>query len=166
MLFRSGGAVWYFGFCTEPPKSSSNPFRSRSGKQATPVRALTAEKTSLPVHLRAIGTVTAHNTVTVRSRVDGQLVSVAFREGQMVKEGDLLAQIDPRPFQVQLAQAEGQQAKDEALLGNARADLERYRTLFQQDSIARQQLDTQAADRKSTRLNSSHVSESRMPSSA
>jgi multidrug efflux system membrane fusion protein len=84
-------------------------------------------------------------TVTVRSRVDGELIRVDFAEGQYVKEGQLLAQVDPRPFQVQLDQAEGQLIKDQALLANARLDLERYETLFKQDSIAKQQVDTQVA---------------------
>jgi multidrug efflux system membrane fusion protein len=104
-----------------------------------------ARTANLNVYLNALGTVTPKRNVTVRSRVDGQLLRVNFAEGQTVKEGDLLAEIDPRPYQVQLKQAEGQMAKDQALLANARVDLERYKTLFAQDSIARQQLDTQAS---------------------
>jgi multidrug efflux system membrane fusion protein len=97
------------------------------------------------VYQNGLGTVTPIKTVTVHSRVDGELDSVAYREGQLVREGDLLAQLDPRPFEVQLHQAEAQLAKDEATLKNARIDLERYKALIAQDSIPRQQLDTQAA---------------------
>ncbi len=108
-----------------------------------PVVAARARVGDIGVYLTGLGTVTAVNTVTVRSRVDGQLIRAAFQEGQLVHAGDLLAEIDPRPFQVQLLQAEGQKAKDEAALKNAQLDLERYQTLSQQDSIPRQQLDTQ-----------------------
>jgi multidrug efflux system membrane fusion protein len=112
---------------------------------AVPVVAAAARTGDFPVYLVGLGTVTALNTVTVRTRVDGQLIRVAFSEGQFVHAGDLLAQVDPRPFEVQLTQAEGQKAKDEAALRNARLDLQRYQVLAQQDSIPRQQLDTQAA---------------------
>ncbi|OZI27423.1 multidrug transporter subunit MdtA [Bordetella genomosp. 7] len=110
-----------------------------------PVRVAAAGTQNIDIELRALGTVTAYNTVTVRSRVDGELIDVAFNEGQRVKAGDLLAQIDPRPYEVALAQARGQQQQNQAQLANARRDLQRYQTLFKQDSIARQQLDTQAA---------------------
>jgi membrane fusion protein, multidrug efflux system len=110
-----------------------------------PVAVATARTGDFGVYITGLGTVTPIATVTVRSRVDGQIINVAFREGQLVREGDLLVQIDPRPFEVQLMQAEGQQAKDEAALKNAQIDLERYRVLMEQDAIPRQQLDTQVA---------------------
>ena len=119
--------------------------RGRPAVRAVPVVAATARPDDMPVYLNGLGRATALNTVTVRSRVDGQLLSVNYREGQIVNKGDVLAQIDPRPFQVQLLQAEGQRAKDEATLTNAQLDLERYRVLVAQDSIPRQQLDTQVA---------------------
>lgn len=109
-----------------------------------PVAVATARKGDMAVRLSGLGTVTALNAVTVKSRVDGQLVRVAFTEGQMVRTGDLLAEIDPRPFRVQLMQAEGQFAKDQAALRNAQADLARLQALVQQGIVSRQQLDTQA----------------------
>jgi multidrug efflux system membrane fusion protein len=112
---------------------------------AIPVVAIAATKGDIPVYLTGLGTVTPLNTVTVRSRVDGELVEVAFREGQIVHKGDLLAHVDPRPFQLQLTQAQGQAAKDDASLRNAKIDLQRYQVLIAQDAIPRQQLDTQVA---------------------
>jgi multidrug efflux system membrane fusion protein len=110
-----------------------------------PVVVAAAQHGDLPVYFNGLGTVTAFNTVTVRSRVDGQLVSVAFKEGQFVHEGDLLAQIDPRPFQVQLEQAQGQLAKDQAQRKDAEVNFERYKLLFKEGVIPQQQLDTQGA---------------------
>jgi len=118
---------------------------SRSVSQGVPVAVASARKGDIPVYLNGLGSVVAFNTVTVRSRIDGQLIRVAFQEGQFVHREDLLAEIDPRPFEVQLQQAEGQMARDQAQLNNAKVDLARYQTLFEQDSIAKQQLDTQLA---------------------
>jgi multidrug efflux system membrane fusion protein len=97
----------------------------------------------MPITLIGLGTVTPLATVTVQSQISGQIMKIAFKEGQTVKEGDALIQIDPRPYQVALEQAEGALARDRALLANARVDLDRYQTLFAQDSIAEQQLATQ-----------------------
>src|SRR6266853_6827904 len=118
---------------------------SGAGGFVVPVVVSTAQRGDLPVYFNGLGTVTAFNTVTVRSRVDGQLVSVAFKEGQFVHEGDLLAQIDPRPFQVQLGQALGQLAKDQAQRKDAEVNFERFKLLFKEGVIPQQQLDTQAA---------------------
>ncbi len=119
------------------------PARNTSAPPAVPVSVATVSRTDLPVRLAALGSVTAFNTVTVRPRVDGQLMRVLFQEGQFVQKDELLAEIDPRPFQVQLEQAEGQLAKDQAQLANARVDLVRYQTLLSQDSIASQNVDAQ-----------------------
>ncbi|MDO7899131.1 MdtA/MuxA family multidrug efflux RND transporter periplasmic adaptor subunit [Pseudomonas citrulli] len=110
-----------------------------------PVRVAPAVTGDFPLYYKALGTVTALNTINVRSRVGGELVKIAFEEGQMVKAGDLLAEIDPRPYQNALLQAEGTLLQNQAQLKNAQVDLERYRGLYAEDSIAKQTLDTAAA---------------------
>lgn len=120
--------------------------RSQEGSQRPqPVSAVATKRADLDVYLKGLGTAIPTNTVIVKSQVSGQLMSVHFKEGQIVKKNDLLAQIDPRPFEVQLMQAEGQLARDEALLKNAEEDLLRYKKLLAQDSIAEQQVTTQEA---------------------
>ena len=110
-----------------------------------PVVVATAHRGDLPVYFKGLGNVTAFNTVTVRSRVDGQIVKINFTEGQYVNQGDSLIEIDPRPFQVQLEQADGQLAKDQAQLKDVQIDYERYQLLFKEGVVPRQQVDTQQA---------------------
>ncbi|PYC22585.1 multidrug transporter subunit MdtA [Aquipseudomonas alcaligenes] len=132
----------------------------------TPVRLTEVGQGDFHVELKALGTVTALNTVNVRPRVDGQLVKVLFEEGQLVKAGDLLAQIDPRPYRVALQQAEGALAQSQAQLRNAEVDLARYQGLYAEDSIAKQTLDTQAAlvgqYRGTVKSNQAAVAEARL----
>jgi multidrug efflux system membrane fusion protein len=112
---------------------------------AVPVLAAAAKRADVPVYLEGVGTARALNTVTVRAQVEGKLLSIAFKEGQDVKKGDVLARIDPTTYQAQLDQAVAKKAQDEALLANAQLDLERYTRLAANNSITKQQADTQRA---------------------
>lgn len=150
-MITIAGGTWYHydrykeKAAQEEAEKQAAEAKGKGKGSPTPVVAVPARKGRLNVYLDGLGTVTPLRTVTVRSRVEGQLMRVHFREGEMVEQGQLLAEIDPRPFQVQLKQAEGQLARDQALLANARLDVDRYRTLLAQDSIAKQQVDAQEA---------------------
>lgn len=134
--------VWWLmpGFTTTEKKGPPAGFAP-----AVPVKTEVARVQDLDLYLRGLGTVTAFNTVTVRSRVQGELIQVLFKEGEQVTEDQLLAKIDPRSFEVALDQALGQQQQNEAQYQNAKRDLQRYQILRKQDSIAPQMLDTQLA---------------------
>ena len=131
------------------PQSATASAQAQPGQVPAPapvmVTVAPVKRANYPVVLQSIGQVQAYNTVLVRARVDGQILKIAFNEGQMVKQGDLLAQIDARPFQAALDQAVAKKAQDEANLANAKLDLARYATLAKQDFATRQQLDTQNA---------------------
>ena len=152
-MIIAGAAYWFWhdrgtsGSGTpaagQGPQGPGGARHGRFGGALAPVQAATATEQAVPRYLTGLGTVTAANTVTVRSRVDGQLLSLHFQEGQQVKAGDLLAQIDPSQFKVALAQAQGQLAKDNATLANARRDLARYQQLVKTNLVSRQELDTQ-----------------------
>lgn len=143
--FRSSRAASQAATSAAPGASGKGKGAAGPGNFAVPVIVATAQRGDLPVYFNGLGTVTAFNTVTVRSRVDGQLISIAFQEGQFVHAGEVLAQIDPRPFQVQLEQAMGQLAKDQAQRRDAEVNLERFKLLFKEGVIPQQQLDTQGA---------------------
>jgi multidrug efflux system membrane fusion protein len=113
------------------------------GPQSIPVAVSTAETRDLPIYLQGLGSVEAFNTVVVKSRIDGQIVQIAFKEGQEVNKGDLLAVIDPRPYEVQLAQAEATLYKDQSALKDAELNFQRFNDLYKQGIIPQQQYDTQ-----------------------
>lgn len=153
------GAAWYHfshkdtsstatGQTASRGSTTGGPSGGRHGMRGgalQPVQAAVATTQSVPRYLTGLGTITAVNTVTVRSRVSGQLLALHFQEGQQVKAGDLLAEIDPSEFKVALAQAQGQLAKDKATLANARRDLARYQQLVKTSLVSRQDLDAQQA---------------------
>jgi len=139
------GGVWYWSNHAAQSSGETKGMKGAGGSRPQPVSVAAADTRNIRVWLNALGTVTPRNLVTVHVKVDGTLLKVNFREGQMVKAGQLLAQVDPRPFQIQLDQAKGQLTRDTALLDNARIDLARYRQLLARDAIASQQVDTQDA---------------------
>ena len=140
VVLALGGAAWYL-IHRPAPKGPGGP----GGGARVTVGEATARRADVPVYIDALGTVTPVATITLRPQVSGVLTQVLFTEGQMVTKGQLLAQLDPRPFQQALMQAQGTRQRDEAQLANARITLQRYQTLLAQDSIARQDVDTQAA---------------------
>ena len=142
-LIIAAGAIWWFGFRGKHSTSTTQPTGRRGGGGPVPVVAAPAVRNDMPIYLTGLGSAQALNTVTVRTRVDGELVLVAFKEGQFVHAGDLLVQIDPRPYQALLDQAKAQLAKDQSLRTNAQLDLQRDKLAG--DAIPGQQLDTQKA---------------------
>jgi multidrug efflux system membrane fusion protein len=144
LLIAAVGAVGYFGWQRfHRPDAAESAQKSSSSPRVTPVRVTIApvEKADFPVYLTGLGTVQGFNTVVVRTRVDGQIDKIAFKEGQLVNEGDLLAEIDPRPYQAALDQAKAKKAQDQANLANANLDLQRFTKLG--EFATRQQTDTQ-----------------------
>lgn len=146
VLIAAGAYYWYSKRAGNAASTAATPSsQGKRGGGLVQVVAARAQKGNIPVYVTALGAVTPIYTVTVKSRVDGELMQVNYKEGEIVHKGDLLVQIDPRPYQVQLDQAEGQLIHDDALLKNARIDLDRYKTLWAQDAIPQQQLATQEA---------------------
>jgi multidrug efflux system membrane fusion protein len=146
VLLAAAVGVWWMFFRPKPTGTETATGQGTgrgAGGREIPVVAATAHEGDLPIYLNGLGTVTPFNLVTVRSRVEGQIMQIAFQEGQDVKENDLLVQIDQRPYQVQLEQAEGQLGRDQAALNNAKVDLERYKSAG--TSVSQQVLDTAEA---------------------
>ncbi|HXN48052.1 MAG TPA: MdtA/MuxA family multidrug efflux RND transporter periplasmic adaptor subunit [Bryobacteraceae bacterium] len=145
LVVAAGAAVWLFQSRQTHAQAPGGAAGRAARSMMVPVAVAPAVRGDIPVYLEGLGSVTPFYTVSVHTRVDGQLMNVFFKEGQFVNVGDTLVEIDPRPFQVMLEQAEGQMAHDQALLANANVDLTRYKTLLAQDAIPEQQLATQGA---------------------
>jgi len=145
LLALGSAAVWYWGGPATPPQQPDPFFGPRDANRRTPIHAVAVRRETIDVLIRALGTVTPLNTVTVRARLDGALDRVLFTEGQRVSSGQLLAQIDPRPYEVALAQSQGQLKENEARLKNAEGDLVRYTKLAAEGLITGQQVTTQEA---------------------
>jgi multidrug efflux system membrane fusion protein len=145
IVLAAGGYYYYKSRPSSESKAAPAPGSRPAGIGSVSVAVTSALKQNVPYYLSGLGTVTAFNTVTVKSRVDGQLEKVNFTEGQFVREGELLAELDPRPFQVALEQMEGQLFRDQSQLDNARVDFKRYDKLAKEGVIASQQVDTQNA---------------------
>jgi membrane fusion protein, multidrug efflux system len=143
LAHRLHGEIWAHQPSASGEGQPNASGQGQSGVAPVAVSVTPVKRTDFPVILESLGQVQAYNTVLVRARVDGQIEKIAFQEGQKVKQGDLLAQIDPRPFQATLDQAVAKKAQDEANLANAKLDLTRYATLAKQDFATKQQLDTQ-----------------------
>ncbi|MBR1222699.1 efflux RND transporter periplasmic adaptor subunit [Bradyrhizobium sp. U87765 SZCCT0131] len=141
-LVVCGGLYFGYGRFYGKPEQAAN---AKGRPNAVPVTVMTARATTFPVVLSGLGTVQAFNTVTARTRVDGEVIKILFKEGQTVQQGDQLARIDPRPYQAAVDQATAKLAQDQATLHNSELDLQRYSTLAKQDFASRQQLDTQTA---------------------
>lgn len=141
LLVLAGGILLFYSHGRAERNTAVGP----PSPPAVSIVTATAQKGSIGVYVNALGSVTPLSTVTIKTRVNGQLMRVNYREGQLVRAGDLLAEIDPRPFQTQLTQAEGQLERDQALLKNALVDLDRYQAAYSKNAIPKQQLDTQVA---------------------
>ena len=148
ILVLAGGGTWYLaskGTLAAGSAAKTSPAAGKRAAGAVPVVAAKARRGDIGVYITGLGSVTPINTVTIKSRVDGQLMKIHYSEGKLVHEGDPLLEIDPRPYEVLLEQAEGQMTRDQANLANARVDLDRYEKLLAQNAIPEQQLATQKA---------------------